>query len=330
MRTDRITFMATVLCLLVAPAHALDRAAEDILKAVVQFKATVPKGARTAGTLGTEREGSGILIDDQGHILTTGYLVIESESIEVTGSDGRKSTASFVGYDHATGFGLIRAENPLGVRPIEIGRSADLAEGAPVLIAAHGGMDSAAGARVMARREFAGYWEYLLENAIYTAPAYPRFAGAALIGADGRLLGVGSLFTPLAVPGVGNLPCNVFIPIDLLQPILADLIDRGRPSAPGRPWLGINTAESHGRVFISRVTEDGPAEAAGLQPDDLVLKVNGAAVNDVSDFYRKVWACGSAGVEVTLTILKGVEPREVKVRSADRNAFLRMEPKKTI
>jgi S1-C subfamily serine protease len=330
MRTNRTTFMAVFLCLLlVAPAHALDRA-EDILKAVVRFKATVPEGARTAGTLGIEREGSGILIDDQGHILTTGYLIIESEAIEVTGPDGRKSTASFVGYDHATGFGLIRAETPLGVRPIELGRSADLAEGAPVLIAGHGGMDSAAGARVMARREFAGYWEYLLENAIYTAPAYPKFAGAALIGADGRLLGVGSLFTPLAIQGVGTLPCNVFIPVDLLQPILADLIDRGRPSAPGRPWLGINSEESHGRVFVTRVTEDGPAEAAGLQPDDLVLKVNGAAVNGLSDFYRKVWACGSAGVEVTLTILKGVEPREVKVRSADRNAFLRMEPKKTI
>jgi S1-C subfamily serine protease len=312
-----------------APAPALDTA-EDLLKAVVKIKATVPEGARTAATLGTEREGHGILIDGRGHILTTGYLVIESETIEVTGPGGRKVKAAFIGYDHATGFGIVRAESSLGVEPIELGRSADLAEGAPVLVAGYGGLEAAAGVRVVARREFAGYWEYLLESAIYTAPPYAKFAGAALIGPDGRLIGVGSLFTPLAVPGVGTLPCNVFIPIDLLRPILADLIARGRPSAPARPWLGINVEEAHGRVFVTRVTEAGPAEAAGFEADDLILKVNGEPVAGLSDFYRKVWAAGSAGVEVTLTVLKGVEPRDVKVKSADRNAFLGMRPKKTI
>jgi S1-C subfamily serine protease len=312
-----------------APAPALDTA-EDLLKAVVKIKATVPEGARTAATLGTEREGHGILIDGRGHILTTGYLVIESETIEVTGPGGRKVKAAFIGYDHATGFGIVRAESSLGVEPIELGRSADLAEGAPVLVAGYGGLEAAAGVRVVARREFAGYWEYLLESAIYTAPPYAKFAGAALIGPDGRLIGVGSLFTPLAVPGVGTLPCNVFIPIDLLRPILADLIARGRPSAPARPWLGINAEEAHGRVFVTRVTEAGPAEAAGFEADDLILKVNGEPVAGLSDFYRKVWAAGSAGVEVTLTVLKGVEPRDVKVKSADRNAFLGMRPKKTI
>jgi S1-C subfamily serine protease len=322
-------FAVCLWAVLAAPAQAFDRA-EDVLKAVVKIKATIPEGARTAANLGKEREGHGILIDDQNHILTTGYLIIESESIEVTAAGGRKAKAAFVGYDHATGFGLMKADSPLGVQPIEFGRSADIEEGAPVLVAGYGGLESAAGARVVARREFAGYWEYLLEHAIYTAPAYAKFAGAALIGADGRLLGVGSLFTRLPVPGVGVLPCNVFIPIDLLQPILNDLIARGRPSAPARPWLGVNADESHGRVFLTRITGDGPAEAAGLETDDLVLKVNGEPVDGLTDFYRKVWATGNAGAEVSLTILKGVEPREVKVRSADRNSFLMMRPRSTI
>jgi S1-C subfamily serine protease len=329
MRKSSLLLTLILLAAIAATAQALDKA-EDVLKAVVKIKATIPEGARTASTLGTEREGHGILIDGRGHILTTGYLVIESETIEVTGPGGRKVKAAFVGYDHATGFGIVRVESPLGVEPIELGRAADLAEGAPVLVAGYGGLESAAGARVVARREFAGYWEYLLENAIYTAPPYAKFAGAALIGPDGRLLGVGSLFTPLTIPGVGTLPCNVFIPIDLLQPILQDLIAHGRPRTPARPWLGINAGEAHGRVFVSRVTADGPAEAAGLETDDLLLKVNGEPVSGLTDFYRKMWASGSAGAELTFTILKGAEMREVKVRSADRNAFLMMRPRKSI
>jgi S1-C subfamily serine protease len=309
--------------------HAADQA-EDLLKAIVKIRAVIPEGARTAAILGTEREGHGILFDSRGYIVTTGYLIIESESIEVTGPDGKKTRATFTGYDHATGFGVLQAETPLGVEPLKLGSAAELMEGAPVLVAGHGGLESAMGARVIARREFAGYWEYILENAIYTAPAYAKFAGAALIDSDGRLLGVGSLFTPLAIPGAGVLPCNVFIPIDLLQPILQDLIMVGHPTKPARPWLGINAEETHGRVFITRVTEGGPAEGAGLKTDDLVLKVNGKPVKGLADFYRTVWAAGSAGVNVTLSILEGVAAKEVTVHTGDRNKFLMMKPKKTI
>jgi S1-C subfamily serine protease len=321
-----ILFLGVVL---LAPAYAATQA-EEVLKAVVKIRAVIPEGARTAAVLGTEREGHGIVIDSRGHILTTGYLIIESESIEVTSPDGRKIKAAFVGYDHATGFGILRTESPLNVEPMPRGDSSDLKEGAPVIVAGHGGPESAIGARVVARKEFTGYWEYILDNAIYTAPAYAKFAGAALIGPDGRLLGVGSLFTQLSVPGLGVLPCNVFIPIDLLQPILEDLISTGRPNQPAKPWLGINAEESHGRVFITRITEGGPAAEAGLKTDDLILKVNGQPVEGLADFYRKLWAAGSAGVEVKLSILEGVESREVMVRTGDRNKFLMMKPKKTI
>jgi S1-C subfamily serine protease len=314
---------------LIGTVHAADPAAE-VLKAIVKIRAVIPEGARTAAVLGTEREGHGILFDSRGYILTTGYLIIESESIEVTDSGGKKTKAAFTGYDPVTGFGVLQTETPLDVEPLKLGSSAELKEGAPVLVAGHGGLESAIGARVVARREFAGYWEYILEDAIYTAPAYAKFAGAALIGPDGRLLGVGSLFAQLAIPGVGVLPCNVFIPIDLFQPIREDLISVGHPTQPARPWLGINAEESHGRVFITRITEGGPAAEAGLKTDDLILKVNGKPVEGLSDFYRKVWAAGSAGINVSLNILDGVEPREVTVHTGDRNKFLMMKPKRAI
>ena len=312
-----------------APANA-ETKAEEVLKAVVKFRASIPEGARTAAVLGTEREGNGIVVDSKGHILTAGYLIVESERIEVTDADGRKLAAVFVGYDHATGFGILRAEGPLQAEPMTLGSSSSLEEGAPVIVAGHGGLEAAIGARVVARREFTGYWEYILDQAIYTAPAYAQFAGAALIGPEGELLGVGSLFTQLTVPGLGLLPCNVFIPIDLLKPILDDLIATGRSKQPARPWLGVNAEETRQRVFITRITEGGPAEEAGLQADDLILTVNGKAVMGLSDFYRKLWEAGSAGTEIKLGILKGIEIKEISVRTGDRNRFLLMKPKKTI
>ena len=327
----KISLFIAMLSLMTGLGQALaSESPEEVLKAVVKIRAIIPAEARTAATLGTEREGHGILIDSKGLILTTGYLILESEFIEVTGPDGEKTNGFFVGYDHATGFGILQAEGLSKVEPMKLGDSSKLQEGAPVIVAGFGGMESATGARVITRKEFTGGWEYILENAIYTSPPYANFGGAALIGSEGRLLGVGSLFTSLAVEGLGALPCNVFIPIDLLPPILEDLKSIGRAQRPARPWLGINAEEAHGRVFITRITAGGPAEGAGLQPGDLILKVNGNAVQGLADFYRRVWALGDAGVEVMLSILKGTDIRGLSVRSGDRQQFLQLKPKKTI
>jgi S1-C subfamily serine protease len=327
----KMRFLAVMVSFMILPIFAFaEQSAEEVLKAVVKIRAVIPKEARTAAVLGTEREGYGVLIDAKGYILTTGYLIIESETIEVTGPDGKKRDASFVGYDHATGFGILRTHTPLDAAPMGLGQSSTLKEGDPVIVAGPGGPESVFGVRVMARQEFAGYWEYILEDAIYTSPPYANFGGAALIGSDGRLLGIGSLFTELHVQGIGKLPCNVFIPIDQLQSILSDLIAVGRPRKPARPWLGINAEETHGRIFITRVTEDSPAEQSGLRPDDLIVAVNGKAVEGLADFYRKLWALGDAGVEVTLGILKGAEIKDVKIRTGDRNRFLKMGPKKSL
>jgi len=314
----------SIFFVLMGPAYG-EQSAEEILKAIVKIKAVIPEGAFTARTLGTEREGNGVVIDSKGHILTIGYLIIEAETLEVTTGEGKTISASFVGYDHETGFGLLRATQPLTIKPMKLGKSSEVKQGDPILMAGYGGMESVQAGRVIARKEFAGYWEYLLEDAIYTAPAHTGFGGAALIDRDGKLLGIGSLLTQVLISGFGTIPCNISVPIDLLHPILADLIAKGRTSAAPRPWLGLNAEEAHGRVFVLRVTPGSPSEKAELQAGDMVLTVKGEEVKGLADFYRKVWALGHAGVEVPLGILRGTRIRDITVKSIDRNQLLRQK-----
>ena len=218
------------------PATTLD----DLAAAVVRIKTYINPDGRTVQNLGREREGSGIVIDSDGLVLTIGYLMVEAHSAEVVTNDGRTVPADVVGYDHETGFGLLRATEPLKVRPMALGKSADLKEKDPVLVASFGGADMVAPAHVAARREFAGSWEYLLDDAIFTAPPHPAWSGAALISREGKLVGVGSLVVGDASGKGDGEPGNMFVPIDRLPPILADLIADGRASGPARPWLGVD------------------------------------------------------------------------------------------
>ena len=310
--------------LLAAALPARAESVEELLGAVVKVKTFVPNDSRTAETLGREREGSGIVIDSAGLILTIGYLMVEAQGAEITGADGRAVPAQVVGYDHESGFGLLRANPPPRVKPLALGRSADLKERDPVLIASQGGPDMAAPAFVVARRVFAGSWEYMLEDAIFTAPPHPAWSGAALIDRDGKLVGVGSLIVGDTTGTNTHLPGNMFVPIDRLKPILADLIADGRVSGPAKPWLGLNTEELRGRLFVTRVSPDSPASRAGIQPGDVVVSVGGETPRDLPDFYRKVWARGPAGVEVPLGILQGTSTREVTLQSVDRRQHLRL------
>jgi S1-C subfamily serine protease len=301
-------------------------AVENPLMAVVKVRSAVPETARTAAALGTQREGSGVVIDSNGLILTIGYIILEATSIEVVVGSQAPISADFVAYDHRTGFGLLRTVMPLDVEPVELGRSADLKEGDTVMVASHGGVETASRAYVLSRSEFAGYWEYLLDDAIFTAPAYRNYGGAALIGADGRLLGIGSILTRLSLSEYGQVPGNMFVPIDLFKPIRHALVTTGRAQYPIRPWLGIYLQESHGRVIITRVAKDGPAEKSGLEAGDIILSVDSQPVNTMADCYRRIWALGDAGVEVPLEILKRTRIQALNVRSADRYQYLQMQP----
>ena len=306
-------------------------AAAKPLDAVVGVRAVIPDDARTAGILGTQRAGSGIVIGEDGLVLTIGYLIMESISAELVlaGDSGETSVpAEYVAYDFETGFGLLRALAPLEIEPMALGDSGGLTVDSQVLVAGSSGLgqQKVIGAVVVSRREFAGYWEYLLPDAIFTAPPHLEFGGAALVGRDGRLLGVGSLIVGDAAGPERRVPGNMFVPIDALKPILSDLVAEGRSKLPRRPWLGISSEEDRGRLFVTRVSPEGPAAKAGLARDDIIMGVAGDRVAGQADFYRKVWALGAAGIEVPLTVLGREGLREVTVISADRYDHLKLNP----
>jgi S1-C subfamily serine protease len=306
-----------------APAQdRSDAEAEATLSAVVRVQSRILPDARTADTLGKRREGSGILVRE-GYVLTIGYLVIEAESIEVTAATGASVPASLAAYDHASGFGLLRTAAPVAGRPLPLGDASALGERDAAMVVGYGGRDALNLVYVVSRRPFSGSWEYLLDSAIYTYPPVQNWSGAALINARGELLGVGSLIVPDAGGPGTQSPGNLFVPVDLLRPVLDDLIAHGRAAGPVRPWLGVNAEEWRGRVFVARVSPEGPAERAGLRSGDLLLGVGTDEVGSLADLYRKVWARGPAGVEIPLRVLQGSQVRDVRVRSIDRLEYLR-------
>jgi S1-C subfamily serine protease len=309
----------------ISSAQAQSSSLQELISGVVGVKTFINPDARTTENLGRTREGSGIVLDDSGLVLTIGYLMVEAHAAEVTTNDGRAMPASVVGYDHETGFGLLRAIAPLKVRPMAIGKAAEVKKSDPVLIASSGGAGMVAAAHVAAVREFAGSWEYLLDSAIFTSPPHSEWSGAALISREGKLVGVGSLIVSDAAGDGTNVAGNMFVPIDMLAPILADLQSAGRVPGPGRPWLGVSAEPSKGRLTVQRVTQGGPAEKAGLRKGDVIVGVAGEETSTLTDFYRRVWARGAAGAVIPLDVLQENQKRRLEVPSADRLDHLRLK-----
>ena len=293
------------------------------LGAVVGLRANVPADAFTAETLGTERAGNGVIIRENGLVLTIGYLVTEAESIWLHLSDGRALPGHVLGYDQETGFGLVQALAKLDLPALEIGDSNSVAVGDKVVVAGAGGRQKSVAARVAARQEFAGYWEYVLDEAIFTAPAHPNWGGTALVGPGGELLGIGSLQLERAREGGVSEHLNMIVPIDLLKPILDDLLTYGRRNRPPRPWLGLYATEVEDKVIIVGLAGRGPAQKANLRTGDVVLAVGGTQVSELAGLFRKIWSLGNAGVEVPLLVYRDGRTFEVKVSSGDRNRFLK-------
>jgi S1-C subfamily serine protease len=292
---------------------------ERALDAVLQVRAEVDEDAFTAPILGTERAGNGVLIADD-LVLTIGYLVTEARTLWLSTNRGTVVQGHALGYDQETGFGLVQPFGALGIAPLARGSAASLRAGTQAIVVGHGGRPHSLKAKIIARREFAGYWEYVLDEAIFTAPAHPQWGGAALVSEEGKLVGIGSLLVQEAVAGK-TLDGNMFVPIDLLPPVLEQLAG-GQPKV-ARPWLGLYTTEMDGKLLVGGLAPNGPGARAGIELGDIIIAVDGEPVTRLAAMFRKVWSLGPPGTEVPLLVSRrGVRTPRV-LRSADRNDFLK-------
>ena len=297
---------------------------ERFFKSILKVRTRAVPNARSSATLGQEREGTGVVIGDDGLVVTIGYLIVEADDVSLVDQQGHVLPARIVAYDHATGLGLVRPVVPMSAPPLPLGDSSKLGDRDPVMIVNHSGVDDVTLALVVSTRPFTGNWEYLLEQAIFTSPPTMNWSGAALINRDLKLVGIGSLIVREAsTSGDAALPGNMFVPIDALKPILADLVRTGRRAGPARPWLGVAADEVQGRLMVSRVSPEGPGDQAGIKVGDIILGVGGDGVRTQAEFYRKVWGRGAAGTNIPLRVLQGVEVKELEVHSMDRVEYFR-------
>ncbi|BAT60539.1 serine protease Do-like HtrA [Variibacter gotjawalensis] len=296
---------------------------ERALNAIVGVHSVVPPDAFTAETLGTERAGNGVLIAPHNVVLTIGYLVTEAEQVWLHFNGGKVVPGHVMAYDQETGFGLIQPLARIDAPALELGSSASTTVGDDVVVAGAGGRSRSVAARIAAKQEFAGYWEYVLDEAIFTTPSHPNWGGTGLIGADGKLIGIGSLQLEQTRGENQTQHINMVVPIDLLKPILNDLMTLGRPNRPVRPWLGLFATEIESRVVIAGLAGQGPAKRANLKTGDLVVSVAGREVTDLASLFRGVWSLGEAGVEVPLRVHREGRTFDVRITSSDRNSFLK-------
>jgi S1-C subfamily serine protease len=294
---------------------------DRVLSSIVGLHSIIPADAFSAETLGTERAGNGVVIDD-GLVLTIGYLITEAEAVWLHLGDGRVVEGHALGYDAVSGFGLVQALRSLDLEPLALGSSAATQIGDRVVVGGAGGRTRSVASQIAAKQEFSGYWEYLLDEAIFTHPAHPNWGGTGLISSTGELIGIGSLQLERERDNKAE-HVNMIVPIDLLKPILGDLRRFGRVSRPARPWLGMYSTEIDNKVVVIGVSEKGPAARAEIKAGDVILAVKGEKVSSQSAFYRKLWALGAAGVDVPLTVHHEGVTFDVVLASVDRVSLLK-------
>jgi S1-C subfamily serine protease len=295
---------------------------DEALASIVGIRTVIPGDAFTAESLGTERAGNGVVIRGDGLVLTIGYLITEAETVWISGG-GNVVSGHVLGYDQETGLGLVQALGRLDLPALPLGNSAAAEIGEQVVVAGAGGRKASVAAHIIAKQEFAGYWEYVLDEAIFTSPAHPNWGGTALIGPGGDLIGIGSLQIQQTVANQQGDDANMIVPIDLLKPIFEDLTTIGRPNRPARPWLGLYATEIGDSVAVLGLASRGPAQQADLRTGDIIMAVAGTPVKGLAELFRRVWSLGRAGVVVPLTINRDGKTLEVSIRSGDRRRFLK-------
>lgn len=306
------------------PAHLRPRQADfafdldGALASMVALRARAPKTASTAETLGVERRGSGVVLNAEGLVATVGYLVIEAENIWLTTQEGRVVEAHALAFDPVSGLGLVQALQPLPAPPVRLGAAMARQPGDRLIVAGAGGRAGAIVAQLVARQEFAGYWEYVIDSAMFTTPSHPHWGGAGVLDEAGRLVGVGSLQIEQDNEKGEKTLLNMIVPIDALTPALADLVKFGRRPGPARPWIGLYALEVGDKLVAAGVADGGPADQAGLEAGDVLLAIDGQRARNLADFWRKLWATGPAGGEATILIERDDRVLETRVRSIDR------------
>ncbi|MCR9073717.1 MAG: S1C family serine protease [Alphaproteobacteria bacterium] len=294
-----------------------------VLSSVVGVRCHIPEDAFTASVLGTERSGNGVVIRSDGLVLTIGYLITEAETVWITDHQGRAFPGAVLAYDQETGFGLVQALVRDTLPAVEMGVSSNVTEGDPVVLVGHGGRRAAINTQVIAVREFAGYWEYLLDEAIFTSPAHPNWGGAGLFDQEGRLIGIGSLFIQQSQGEETPIDGNMIVPIDLIKPIYESMVTRGTAGRVPRPWLGMYCTEVEDRLVVAGLSDDGPAEMADVQVGDIVEKVDGVGVSTLAEMFRAIWAVGSAGADIPITVIREGERLDLSIASISRAQLLK-------
>ena len=307
-----------------ASVEVQSRSLERAAAAVVGVQAMAVDQARSASTLGRARQGSGVVIGDDGLVLTIGYLILEAEQVLLVTDDERRIPARVVAFDLATGFGLVKALVPLGLAPVALGRSAEVRDEEPLMVVNGGDEGSISATRLVSRRAFSGYWEYHVDGALFTSPPMASHSGAGLFNGQGELVGIGSLFVADARgPGTGRLPGNMFVPVDLLRGVLPELLARGRSQASDRAWIGVNCVEVDGAIRVIRVSEDSPADVAGIEVGDQILAIDGQRVSTLEQLWKRLWTGSAPERAVKLEIQRKGQAESLTVQSVDRAKTLR-------
>lgn len=293
---------------------------ENALTGLLTVKSQVPEEAMTASVLGCEREGHGIRVSENGLVLTIGYVISEASSIWLIDSDKQAVEGHVVGYDQASGFGLVQALGRLSGSVLELGDSDEVVVGRQMVLAGAGGATSAVDVSIVEVREFAGYWEYLIAGAIFSEPAHPEWGGTALLDSEGRVYGVGSLI--LQAEDDTEPARNMIIPINKFNAVRDDLITSGRSSVPPRPWLGWYVQDSAQGPTVIGLVSNGPSNTAGIKPGDRVVAINGRRISSLSSLYKEIWTAGEAGITVDVAISRDADIRIVAVESIDRSSMM--------
>jgi len=288
---------------------------ERVLPATVHIEARIPETHPSTRILGSERMGSGTIIDAAGLVLTVNYVVLGAEQVKVTMIDQRAYVAEVVRTDFASGLALVRIPEER-LTALTLRHTSDVALGEECFVVASVGEGSAriANGAISYLGPFDANWEYVLERAIMTTAMNPGLGGGPLCDPLGRVLGVVSL----NLNEIGRF--SLAVPSDYYLDARDDFVDGRRPAVGARAWLGLFCYSVKEHVVIQGLLPGGPGEQAGLKAGDVILAIDGEDVGDRRSLYRRLWT-HPAGDPVTLKIFRGRETKTVTVASGDVEKF---------